>query len=394
MNRWTIAICSLIASLMTDDAQAQQHDAEALLLLDRVVERYQTAPALTDHVKAKMTTPLGGLEFEFEIALGANGTSRTQLRRDTTFTIIDQSMYMTRRYAANRYARASVQPNLIDGLASVMGGRHSVPIHFYLRSGQTPESCLERLTLRALQGATFDRVDEIKKDDRTLSRITISASNGSSTLTVDPETLLLVSYELFGSASVGGPEAEPVSALFEYSPTVLEKLPEPIAFEAGDRRQVRNLASLIPEAGDLAPPVELDTLNGTTVNTAELDDTIVILEFWSSWSGPCKVGLPLTNEYVQSLPADTNVRVFAVNVMENGMKDDIAAMAKRYWDRAKFAFPTLLDVTATTVRDYAAQPPTTIVIGLDGRIAERFDRHRDDKVEHLQHVVGQIQEGG
>ena len=378
----TLAAIGLM--LLTTGNTLAQQETEAVVLLREVAKHYQQAPALLDHVTAEMTTPAGTATFEYAISMDDAGHSRMVVNDDTIMTMIDDAVFVTRRYAAGKYVRQPLGVQPLVGLAAVMDGLRKVPLHFFLRSDNEPEAYLERLTLGVLEGGAFSRVTSATVDGRTLTRLTISAVNGSATLTIDPQTHLLVGYEMFGSASMGGPRPEPVSARFQYRTQVLDTLPDSIEFDTQQMTEVRTLAGLIPAVGDLAPPIRLETLDGKSVDTATLRDNVIVLDFWTFTCGPCKVGLPLTDAYARmATESGKPIRVFGVNVLERRPPADVTAMAKRYWEREGFSFPTLMDFTSETYRDYGVEPPATIVIGPDGRIVAKIDRHIDDKVSVL-----------
>jgi len=81
----------------------------------------------------------------------------------------------------------------------------------------------------------------------------------------------------------------------------------------------RKAAILANRLDKPAPDWTLKDINGKDVKLSDLRGQVVILDFWATWCGPCKMAMPHLDRFVKErLPK--GIRVFSVNVWDNGGK--------------------------------------------------------------------------
>jgi len=120
-----------------------------------------------------------------------------------------------------------------------------------------------------------------------------------------------------------------------------------------------------PVAGHPAPDFQLVSLDGETRSLAEFRGRTVILNFWATWCGPCRVEIPALEATWQGYGGE--VVIIGVNIRED------AATVSRYVDELGVSYPVLLDTDGTVGRLYNVQAfPTTYIISPDGVVIEPY----------------------
>jgi thiol-disulfide isomerase/thioredoxin len=114
--------------------------------------------------------------------------------------------------------------------------------------------------------------------------------------------------------------------------------------------------------GQLAPDFVLDTLDGGEARLSDFRGKVVLLNFWASWCGPCRMEFPdLVSVYEKN--KDRGFEIVAVNLGES------KEVAGRFAEQFKLPFPILLDSNAGVARQYQTYSiPTSYFLDRDGVI--------------------------
>jgi thiol-disulfide isomerase/thioredoxin len=132
------------------------------------------------------------------------------------------------------------------------------------------------------------------------------------------------------------------------------------------RRSDSNPGPSITKSG-IAPDFTLETLDGKSMSLSGLRGKAVLLNFWATWCGPCKIETPWLVELQKQYGAQ-GLQVVGIAMDDSG-KDDIAKFAQEMGVN----YPVLLGKEAVG-EEYGGVPalPESFFIGRDGKIVDRI----------------------
>jgi len=129
------------------------------------------------------------------------------------------------------------------------------------------------------------------------------------------------------------------------------------------------VAAVTPQSG--APDFTLPSLDGPNLRLREQRGQVVMINFWASWCGPCRVEMPHLSKLYDKYRA-SGFTVLAVNIDEDPRK--AAGLAKQLGMK----FPVLLDSDKKVSRLYdLGTMPTTVLVDRDGRVRHVHRGYRD-----------------
>jgi thiol-disulfide isomerase/thioredoxin len=107
----------------------------------------------------------------------------------------------------------------------------------------------------------------------------------------------------------------------------------------------------------------------TELSLADLQGRVVIVNFWASWCGPCRIEQPDLNQ-VHALLPDSEVVLVGVNI------EDTEANALAHLTEFDVAYLSLFDPVNELAGRFsgigARTIPTTIFLDPEGRVAARL----------------------
>lgn len=121
----------------------------------------------------------------------------------------------------------------------------------------------------------------------------------------------------------------------------------------------------LPEVGHHAPPFQAADLQGRPADLAQLRGAVVVLNFWATWCGPCRLEMPELQRLHNRNDA-AGVYIVAVNRSETETSPQAVANFVRSHG---YSFAVWLDPDGSAARKYQVfAVPTTYFVGPDGVI--------------------------
>jgi peroxiredoxin len=124
-------------------------------------------------------------------------------------------------------------------------------------------------------------------------------------------------------------------------------------------------------AASKAPDFTLPVIGGANLRLQEQRGRVVMVNFWATWCGPCRVEMPHLNRLYDKYRGSGFV-LLGVNIDEEPRKAaDLAA-------KLGLRFPVLLDADKKVSRLYdLTAMPSTVLIDRDGRVRYIHRGYRD-----------------
>lgn len=124
--------------------------------------------------------------------------------------------------------------------------------------------------------------------------------------------------------------------------------------------------------GEPAPNFQLRDLNGRQVVLSELRGKVVLLNFWATWCGPCRVEMPAMEKLYRAFSRN-DFEILAVSTDAQGV-----SVTRPFQQENHLTFPILHDADYRVGLTYGARSlPMTFIVDRQGIVRHQVFGARD-----------------
>jgi peroxiredoxin len=128
----------------------------------------------------------------------------------------------------------------------------------------------------------------------------------------------------------------------------------------------------VVKAGDTAPNFQLRDMNGQLVALSDLRGKVVLLNFWATWCGPCRIEMPAMEQLYRTYKR-TDFEILAVSTDAQGV-----AVTRPFQQENHLTFPILHDADFRVGLAYGARTlPMTFMVDRQGIVRQQIFGARD-----------------
>ena len=145
------------------------------------------------------------------------------------------------------------------------------------------------------------------------------------------------------------------------------------AFSAVHDENVSSTAQRgVVKPGEPAPNFQLRDMNGRIMSLSDLRGKVVLLNFWATWCGPCRIEMPAMERLYRTYDRK-DFEILAVSTDAQGV-----AVTKPFQQENKLTFPILHDADFRVGLSYGARTlPMTFMVDRQGIVRQHIFGARD-----------------
>ena len=124
----------------------------------------------------------------------------------------------------------------------------------------------------------------------------------------------------------------------------------------------------------MAPDFSLKDLNGHPVSLTALRGHPVLLDFWATWCGPCRISIPEVDAFYQRHQSE-GLRVVGIDMDDD--PSDVYGFVKQY----RMSYPVVLGANSPVAGNFGVEGlPTFVLIDPNGKVVQRIEGFSEDLV--------------
>lgn len=124
--------------------------------------------------------------------------------------------------------------------------------------------------------------------------------------------------------------------------------------------------------GELAPDFRLRDMDGRMVSLSDFRGKVVLLNFWATWCGPCRIEMPAMEELYRSYPRK-DFEILAVSTDAQGV-----VVTRPFQQEYRLSFPILHDADFRVGLSYGTRTlPMTFMVDRQGIVRQQIFGARD-----------------
>lgn len=156
-------------------------------------------------------------------------------------------------------------------------------------------------------------------------------------------------------------------------------------FQNGFNKVPQNQQGLLA-SGVKAPDWELKTADGRTVSLKSLRGKVVVMDFWASWCGPCKLAMPGMQKVHEKFK-DKPVTIVGINCRERSPAGEAAGL--EFVQKKGLTYTQLMKGDSVAQAYLVQGIPCFYVIGPDGKVVYATSGFQPALHDYLSKIIEQ-----
>jgi peroxiredoxin len=138
----------------------------------------------------------------------------------------------------------------------------------------------------------------------------------------------------------------------------------------------------VVKAGEPAPNFQLRDMNGQIVSLSDLRGKVVLVNFWATWCGPCRIEMPAMERLYRTYDRK-DFEILAVSTDAQGV-----AVTRPFQQENHLTFPILHDADFRVGLSYGARTlPMTFMVDRQGIVRQQIFGARDWEASEAHQLI-------